>query len=652
MTTTLVGRNESGKSNLLRALHSLNPAEGQVALSRIKDFPRDRELSECNDDTPVVLSTWKLSPGEQVELAKVFPRSQGVTEVEIGRGYSAGSRTIQLKGLKPLAFDPASVAPKVDEIGHGVLKLAQLLDAAAQETANTVVNNLRTQMAAQLAPKEWGTAAGQALAALGVELAELKLVLEAHEDGIVKQLATLASALEKDDAAETAVADWIEKRLPVFILVDEYPEVEGHQNIAEYLGKKPKELSLGDINFQKLCKVSGLDPKQLQDLLAKEDQETRNQLTNRAGAVVTRKLKQLWLDRPLKIRFSPDGNHLDTLVSDLNNEYDVEVNLDERSRGLKWFFSFYVTFTADTQGGDAENAVLLLDEPGLYLHASSQGDLLRHLTSDFKNQVVYTTHSPFMVPIENLDAIRTVNIDATTGTSVTNDPSGDPKTLFPLQAALGFSLAQSLFVGPNNLVVEGVTDFWILSSISEYLIGSGKVGLPKELTLTPAGGAQKVPYMVALLTSEKLNVLVLLDFEKRSAETATELVKEKLIRDENVIFVTEGFATKPSEADAEDLIEPSVYDQLVQQVYAKELAGKSLTLNHNVPRIVKRYELAFETLGVEYHKSRAARLVLNLIKSDPAQIMTAATTERFERLFAEITKRFEKHKARGGKVFA
>ena len=59
--------------------------------------------------------------------------------------------------------------------------------------------------------------------------------------------------------------------------------------------------------------------------------------------------------------------------------------MDERSRGFRWFFSFYIVFAADTQGGDAEGAILLLDEPGLFLHALSQADLLRHFDNDFKN---------------------------------------------------------------------------------------------------------------------------------------------------------------------------------------------------------------------------------------------------------------------------
>jgi len=375
-------------------------------------------------------------------------------------------------------------------------------------------------------------------------------------------------------------------------------------------------------------------------------------LTNRSGAIVTSELRRLWKDRQLKVRFSPDANHLDTFISDPNSVYDVEINLDERSRGLKWFFSFYITFSADTKGGSADKAILLLDEPGIHLHAAGQADLLRHLAADFKNQIIYTTHSPFMVPTENLDAIRTVNIDQDTGTTVSNDPTGDAKTLFPIQAALGFSLAQSLFVGSANLVIEGVTDFWIMSSISEYLYSIGKQGLPKNLTLTPAGGAQKIPYMVALLTSEQLHVLVLLDDERQARGTRDELIKSKIIRDDNVVFVTEGFdAAKPSEADIEDLLDPDDYHRLVQQTYKDELAGRALALNTNIPRIVKRYEAAFDTLGLEFHKTRPARLLLRMMAAEPQTALTNETLQRFERLYAKIHDSLATHVARAAPAF-
>lgn len=388
-----------------------------------------------------------------------------------------------------------------------------------------------------------------------------------------------------------------------------------------------------------------MSPEKLQELLQSNDQETRGQLANRAGAIVTTAIRKRWNDRKLKVRFNLDAQHFDTLISDPNSTYDVEVNLDERSRGFQWFFAFYVVFAADTEDGEADGAILLLDEPGLYLHARSQGDLLRHLEDDFYNQIVYTTHSPFMVPTHQLDWVRTVNIGEEEGTTVSNDPNGDARTLFPLQAALGYDLAQSLFVGPNNLVVEGVTDFWILSAVSAYLKEQGKVGLDERLTITPAGGAQKIHYMVALLTSEKLKVLVLFDDEKDAKRTRDDLLKGKLIRSDNVVFASEAFENAPAEADIEDILDPQVYDALVGEAYAQELKGKTLTLNDHVPRIARRYEAAFDVLSIDFHKTRPARLFLQKMANDPSSVLPAGSEGQFERLCKAINAALEKHLA-------
>ena len=96
--------------------------------------------------------------------------------------------------------------------------------------------------------------------------------------------------------------------------------------------------------------------------------------------------------------------------------------------------------------------------------------------------------------------------------------------------------------------------------------------------LTPAGGAQKVSFMVALLTSEELNVIVLLDKETEAEATRIELIKSKLIAENNVVLLSAAFGSAaPQEADTEDLIHPAVDQKLVLESYAKELMAKTLT---------------------------------------------------------------------------
>ena len=638
--TSLLGRNESGKSNLLRALHSLNPSDGFKALSKVKDFPRHRRLEECSDTTPVVDTLWELDDADRTELGKLWARGETATAVRIGRAYG-DRRTVGFDGVSAQEFDAAAIKSKVRKIVPAVKAKAAKLD----EQVRTVLEAAADKFDADVAPSAdalaWANKAKPALAALRQALATADAELTDTQDAHVVELEDLANTIAGDIEGEKNARQWAIAQMPVFMYLEEYPELNGHQNIAEFLQRKEQnQQTSADVNFEKMCKVAGLRPEELQSLLGQKEHETRNQLANRASAVITSEIRRLWKDRPLKVRFDTDAEHINTFVSDPNATFDVEVNLNERSRGFQWFFSFYVTFAADTKGGAAEDAILLLDEPGLYLHAKSQRDLLNHFEADFKNQILYTTHSPFMVPTHRLDTVRTVSIAEEVGTTVSNDPSGDARTLFPLQAALGYDLAQSLFIGPNNLVVEGVTDYWALSSISEYLNSNGGGGLRGDITITPAGGAQKIPYMVALLSSEQLNVLALLDHEKDAKTTRDELVKSKLISDKNVIFIADAFGSSPpKEADMEDLIDPKVYETLVHESYAKELKGVSLKVNDKIPRIAKRFEDAFKTAGLEFHKTRPMRLLLAKMGTDPKQIVTRDVADRFRTLCEIANKR-------------
>lgn len=637
--TALLGRNESGKSNLLRGLYSLNPIDGFKPLKPIKDFPRHLRLETCTDSTPVLETKWQLGEDEIAALLDLLPRASMVKTVSVGRSYKG--RSVCLIGLGEIPFDESEIKAKVKKVGAAVRALGQKQDNST--ALDGFADDFEKASIVTKSKDTWAANFASSAKILRTALAGVDADLSDKQEETLSELEELAEVIVGDREAQAEARQWVVETMPKFIYVDEYPELDGHQDIAAYLQRKSQgTLSYGDNNFEKLCKVAGLKPQELQTLLEQNDHETRNQLVNRASAVVTSEIKRLWKDRALKIRFNLDAQHLDTILSDPTSAYDVEVNLNERSRGFQWFFAFYVTFSADTDGGNAENAVLLLDEPGLYLHAKSQSDLLLHLEKDFANQILYSTHSPFMVPTHALDSVRTVSISEEKGTTVTNDPSGDAKTLFPLQAALGYSVAQSLFIGANNLVVEGVTDFWILSAVNAYMGDNGRVSLNPLLTITPAGGAQKVSYMVALLTSEELNVVVLLDDEKASKETKGDLLKAKLIDEKNVVFVSDAFSIPPVESDIEDIFDANVYESLIKESYKEELKGKEFKPNDNIPRIAKRMDKALAELGIGFHKTRPSRLLLSKMASNPDDVLTPDALDRFEKLFAVINARLDR----------
>ena len=637
----LVGRNESGKSNLLLALTSLNPADGRKPLNKIKDFPRGRRLEECKDDTSVVETQWKLSVAQASALGTLFGAyGTTVTDVRIGRGY-ASTLCVNLPVTRP-TVEQDEIVNLLQRMGpEWTARIVSIIEP------NEVWQRFKSTVEKISESAEWATKTLAAAAEFRRQLEEDEFTLTEERDRLLAALESKAKLINNFDKVYEEACAQVIAWLPTFVYVSEFPQLSGHQNLDEFINRRGKDAAKKEAedNFEKMAKVAGFNSQELENL--RSDHETRNQLLNRAGAVVTQEIRRLWKDRPLKVRYHLDGPYLDTLISDPNPVYEVEVNLDERSRGFRWFFAFYITFAADTHGGNADGAVLLIDEPGLHLHAKSQGDLLNHMRTDFKNQIIYTTQSPYMVPPDAINVVRTVNIDASKGTYVTDVPGGDLPTLFPLQAALGHNLAQMLLVGHSSLVVESVSDFWILSPVNAYLIADGTTALPEDLIITPAGGTPKISYVAALFASEERPVLVLLNDDRAGREIQSDLVKNRLMRD-SAVFATEGFSDpKPAEADIEDLIDPSVYAELVNHTYAKELVGKTLVLDTSIPRIVKRYEKAFSALEIKFHKARPAREFMARMGSDPASVLPTASATKFVAVFKAVREQYDRMKTAG-----
>jgi len=289
--TALLGRNESGKSNLLRALHSLNPIEGFSALKPIKDFPRHRRLEECSDNTPVLTTTWVLDADDKDALLEELPRATEVTRVTIGRSYQGSSRTVVFPDLKAIAFDEADIKSRVKKTAAAVRAVAQKLEAptALEAAADT----FETSASATSSCNTWAPQLIAAAKALRTELAGADTELTAKQEETLAELENLADSIVGDRDAQQRARKWALGAIPKFIYVDEYPELDGHQDIAAYIQRKSQgKQNDSDKNFEKLCKVAGLDPDELQKLHGENDYETRNQLANRASAVVTGEIKQ------------------------------------------------------------------------------------------------------------------------------------------------------------------------------------------------------------------------------------------------------------------------------------------------------------------------------------------------------------------------
>ena len=212
----------------------------------------------------------------------------------------------------------------------------------------------------------------------------------------------------------------------------------------------------------------------------------------------------------MKLRIVADGQYLKVMVED---DLGVEVELDQRSEGFRWLVSFFVVFRSQAKD-DLKGAVLLLDEPGMSLHALKQQEFRKTVSLlGEDNQIIYTTHSPFMVGSDELDLVRIVEMtDRAKGTKVhTRLQVDDPKSIYPLQAALGYELAQSMFSQKRNLVCEGVTDMFYLNAVQAAAQAEDGPTFKNDPAIVPAGTASKVTYFCTIYASQKLSVATLLD---------------------------------------------------------------------------------------------------------------------------------------------
>lgn len=335
-----------------------------------------------------------------------------------------------------------------------------------------------------------------------------------------------------------------------------------------------------------------------------------------------------------------------------DTRHQVTTELGSRSRGFIWFFSFLAWYSDVKRRG--EPVILLLDEPGLTLHAKAQYDLLRYFETELKgnHQLLYTTHSPFMVDPLHFDRVRIVqdkSIDVEdkipaeeSGTKVLSDIfAASDDSLFPLQGALGYELHQTLFIGPYSLVVEGVTDLFYLQTMSALLEEDGLTSLDPRWTITPVGGSTKVPTFVALLGAQKnLTVATLIDIQASDQQRIEALYKEKLLKKANVLTFAD--FTSSAEADIEDMFTQDFYIYLVNAEFAAQLSTPIDTaqLASKYPRILVRIEeyLKLHPLkSGQFSHYRPARYFTENIKLLAGKISTE-TKQRFNDAFAALNK--------------
>lgn len=275
---------------------------------------------------------------------------------------------------------------------------------------------------------------------------------------------------------------------------------------------------------------------------------------------------------------------------------------------------------------------MLLDEPALALHARAQKDFLEFIEDTLAgtHQVIYTTHSPFMVDPAHLERVRVVeDIGPEDGAKVKVQlMSRDPDTLSPLQGALGYDIAQNIFVGPDNLVVEGLSDYTYLTVVSDALREASRDFLDLRWRVLPAGGAGTMPAAVSLL-GQDLDVTVVVDGGSRPPQKLTALVDEGILKGSRIIMLGQVLGAPPKTADIEDIFTPEDYLALYNGAF-----GTSLTIT-NLPAdddgILGKIKRA---AGEFNHNDPSNWFLKNRATAVPA--LSGDTLDRFEKVIREI----------------
>jgi hypothetical protein len=242
-----------------------------------------------------------------------------------------------------------------------------------------------------------------------------------------------------------------------------------------------------------------------------------------------------------------------------------------------------------------------------------------------------------MIDPTKLHEVRTVydSNDAKIGSLISDAlEEKDKATLFPLQAALGYDLAQNLYISSKNLLVEGVADLVFLTLISEKLRTMGKPSLNDDITIVPVGGLDKVATFISLLSGNKLKIACLLDTftDQKGKRRISDLIQEKIIKDNNVIFFDE-FTPNVNPAEIEDMFEINEYLALFNSEFSEYANIESKAIDEKCS-IVKQIN---KIIGKDRfnHYRPANYLSRNLTLMDS---LSTDTLDNFANAFERINK--------------
>jgi energy-coupling factor transporter ATP-binding protein EcfA2 len=648
--TCVVGKNQSGKTNLLKALQKLNPVDKTVKYDVRSDWPRGGRRAK--DETQVVCEAHFDLDAEQDELASLTDSAVQVPKkVVVTRNY-AGQYAVDFPE-HPDFFPSRAHRNDIDQIcakmavpstpvGEAFFRASGECIAEAKQTAH---EGQFVELAKLAEPhRERLEQAGSSDQLQSQN--EARFVL-----GYVSLLGQISNELVALPTVRQKAHECIIRHLPTFIYMDEYSSFEGSAHLDQVMQRR-NQPTPQDETLLMIFKLAGLDLNKLMEQGNSHDPGTireRQYDLQDAGQILTGAVADRWAQSPYKVQFRADGQRFFTEIEELDKNIGM-LPLEEQSRGFQWFFSFDLRFMHDS-GGTFKGCVLLLDEPGMHLHPGGQDDLLGRFDAYARdNTLIYTTHLPFLVDIREPSRIHVMKERQDRSATVSSDLGAvGPDEKLTLQAALGMKAFQQELVAHKNLIVTGSDELFILTALSSLLERSGRVGLADDIAIIAAGSAQAIVYRTTFMVGQGLEVVALFDSddEGRAQEATLRTKWLPHFKDTRSSTVLLGTALdQAGDLGIEDLLSDKNYLRKAHEVHSTALtrAGVESVTPEGSGTLVTRVARGYTKAGVKFSREAVAKVIrkeLQELRRMPyLSDLGRETADKAERLFAFINSRF------------
>ncbi len=634
--TSLVGINESGKSNVLLAIEKIDKKKNLENVDISKNS--DRVYYEA--ESPKLQLEFELNDNEINTLYPLF----GIAETN-----KNSLRRIVLKKEKSTY---SLCYPEID-YKNSSLMAEKELELNNSNLQNCLVNE--DTLKAELAEKKRQLDEEQD----ATKKTKLKDSVIKAEEAIQKNFQAKKVAenelkeqekqkiKERELIIRKELLDSIVKtHLPKVLLFDSvnipnfYLPDDGRILIQKLIDKPNSHKPV--VNLLKLGGIDNLAQLQTDNTSKKND--LRKQLLERASRKINNDLlRKHW---PLKdVRFELGVENGDTLTIHLKEGEDTSVFVPgERSRGLQWSIAFNIYFLSESVGGELQNSILLIDEPGVFLHIDAQEKLLKETFPEIlkgENQIIYTTHLPYLIHPEFPERIRIVERDDEdhSKTIIGNKAWSEGKLgeiPEPVKTALGTKWSEWFSMKDKNCIVEGPSDQIILRSLTTKVGGT--------YNFVPAYGKDKILSGLALSKVEKKNSIGIIDNDLTVEKHKEMLQNLHLINiNSDVLHSLAEMSGNTKVVTIEDIIPDPIYREVVGEIYQHLFKGlQDFDINSiptDAPRIKSFEKFAQQICGkpIKFKKMDVARTLAKIVD----QIKKLPDTDMDWTIVRQLNKKIE-----------